>query len=291
MSRTSANLLLLLAAFFWGAGNVAQKTVLDHVGPVLTVGLRCAIAAAVLVPFVFLFRKPVLRRGFAASAIAVAGLFAAALTVQQAAYTATSVTNASFLVNTGTVITPILAWFWTREQPGWSVAVAVPLTLWGALLMSGAAISGLSAGDAACIVSALIYAAWMVQLGDHARRFGASAATALVQFAFAAAVCLPAGLVLENASLPGVGAAVPELLVLGIVSTAAAFGLQTVAQRHTPAGHAAVIVSAESIFGAAGAFFFLAERSTPGALLGAAMIVAAILVISLRPHRPQVRIA
>jgi drug/metabolite transporter (DMT)-like permease len=254
------------------------------------VGLRCAIAAFVIVPFVLLLRPPVLRRGFATSAMIVAGLFAAALTIQQAAYTSTSVTNASFLVNTGTVVTPILAWFWIRERPGWSLAVAVPLTLWGALLMSGAAVSGLSTGDAACIVSALLYAAWMVQLGDHARRFGAPATTALVQFAFAALVCLPAGLWLEAASLHAVGAAGPELLMLGAVSTAAAFGLQTIAQRHTPAGHAAVIVSAESVFGAVGAFFLLSERATSDAVVGAGLIMVAIFLISVAPGRvPRIR--
>ncbi|MEJ1935029.1 DMT family transporter [Nostoc sp. NIES-2111] len=291
MSRTIANLLLLLAAFFWGAGNVAQKTVLTHLGPVTTVGLRCEIAALVLAPFLLLFRGPPLQKGFAASAASVGVLFAAALTVQQAAYGFTSVTNASFLVNTCVVITPILAWLSMREQPGWSTWIAVPLTLWGALLMSGAGVQGLSPGDAACILSAVLYAAWTVQLGAHVQRYGAAAATALVQFALGALLCLPAGLIVEKAGLDAVGAAGLELFILGVFSTAAAFGLQAVAQRHTPASHAAVIVSAESVFGAAGAFLLLSERTTAEGLAGAGLIVAAIALISLRPERARVRYA
>jgi drug/metabolite transporter (DMT)-like permease len=285
LSRTVANLLLLVAAFFWGAGNVAQKTVLQHLGPVTTVGLRCAIAALVLAPFLILLRRPALQAGFAVSATGVGVLFAAALTVQQAAYGFTSVTNASFLVNICVVITPVLAWFWMRERPGRSMWLAVPLTLWGALLMSGAGVQSLSAGDAACILSALLYAAWMVQLGSHVQKFGAPAATAVAQFALGALLCLPVGLMVENGGLDSVGAAALELFVLGVFSTAAAFGLQTVAQRHTPASHAAVIVSAESVFGAAGAFLLLAERTSVEGLAGAVMIVVAIALISLRPGR------
>jgi drug/metabolite transporter (DMT)-like permease len=285
LSRTAANLLLLLAAFFWGAGNVAQKTVLEHLGPVTTVGLRCAIAALVLAPFTLLLRGPAMQAGFAASATAVGILFAAALTVQQSAYGFTSVTNASFLVNTCVVITPILAWAWIRERPGWSMWIAAPLTLCGALMMSGAGIQGLTPGDAACILSAALYAAWMVQLGIHLQKFGAPAATALVQFALGAVLCLPAGLMVEKAGLNAVGAAGLELFILGVFSTAGAFGLQTVAQRHTPASHAAVIVSAESVFGAAGAFLLLSERTSAQGLAGAVLIVGAIGLISLRPGR------
>jgi drug/metabolite transporter (DMT)-like permease len=283
MSRSAANLMLLLAALLWGAGNVAQKTVLDHLGPLATVGLRCAIAVLAIGPFVVIARSARRQPGFMASAVPLAALFAAALAIQQSAYTATSVTNASFLVNTGTIITPILAWLWLREEPSWSLGLAVPLTVGGALLMSGAVLGKASAGDAACIVSALLYAAWVVQLSRHVRRFGAPAATAFVQFGVGAILCLPVGLMLEPAPLQSIGAASLDLLVLGVFSTAAAFGLQTIAQRHTPASHAAVIVSAESVFGAVGAFLVLSERIDLVGLLGAGLIITGIVTISIWP--------
>jgi drug/metabolite transporter (DMT)-like permease len=283
MSRTAANLMLLIAALLWGAGNVAQKTVLDHLGPVATVGLRCAIAALAIGPFVVILRSARRQPGFTASVVPVAALFVAAMTIQQAAYKATSVTNASFLVNTGTIITPILAWLWLREEPSWSLAFAVPLAAGGALLMSGAALGEVSAGDAECIVSALLYAAWTVQLGRHVQRFDAPATTALMQFGVGAFLCLPVGLMLEPAPLRSISAARLDLLVLGVFSTAAAYGLQALAQRHTPAGHAAVIISAESIFGAAGAFLILSERTGLAGLLGAGLITMGIVTIAIWP--------
>ena len=47
-------------------------------------------------------------------------------------------------------------------------------------------------------------------------------------------------------------AALPELLVLGVLSTGVAYALQAVAQQFTSASEAAVLTSAESVFGALG---------------------------------------
>ena len=82
--------------------------------------------------------------------------------------------------------------------------------------------------------------------------------------------------------------AAPELAVLGVFSTAAAFGIQTIAQRFTSASHAAVIVSAESVFGAIGAAMFLGERLSSVGALGAAIVLGAIILLSLSVHRPEI---
>ncbi|TIW44001.1 DMT family transporter [Mesorhizobium sp.] len=64
--------------------------------------------------------------------------------------------------------------------------------------------------------------------------------------------------------------------VLGIFSTGAAFGIQTIAQRLKSASHAAVIVSAESVFGAVGTAIFLGERLSPTGAVGAAVVFGSI---------------
>jgi threonine/homoserine efflux transporter RhtA len=69
------------------------------------------------------------------------------------------------------------------------------------------------------------------------------------------------------------------LLVLGVLSTGVAYALQAVAQQFTSASEAAVLTSAESVFGALGGMFLLAERPTLTTALGAGLIVLAILVI------------
>jgi drug/metabolite transporter (DMT)-like permease len=234
ITATMAVGLLLLAALCWGAGNVANKTLLDHVGPFTALVARCLLGLAIILPLCRLDGDEPLDRGWLASALGVSVLFAAAIMAQQVAYRWTTVTNVSFLVNTCTVMTAVLAWILLRQRPGWRVGLAGGVTLAGAYLMSGASVVGVSMnpGDLACLVSAFFYAGWMVALGQHATRFGRPMATSAVQFGLTAALMLPLALIFEAPTTAGVTAAWRELLFLGIFSTAAACALVTVAQRH-----------------------------------------------------------
>jgi drug/metabolite transporter (DMT)-like permease len=298
MTRLLASLMLLMAALCWGAGNVANKTVLLHLGPITVVGLRCLIASTVLAPFIL--RKD-LGRGDApwlGSAVALALLFAAALLLQQIAFQSTTVTNASFLVNTAAILTPILAWITLGCRPGPWVSCAAGLSLVGAFLMAGASLTlaDYNRGDLICLVSAAFYAAWVVALGQHAVTHGRPLPTALIQFAVGAAVALPLGLWTEAPTLPALRAAAPDLLFLGVVSTAFAFGLMTAAQRYVSASSAAVLTSAESLFGALGAYILLGERTPAVALTGAGLILLGIVLVARAdaappPITPRIRTA
>lgn len=131
MSRSVANLLLLVAAALWGFGNIAQKTVLEHLDPFSADGLRCLVGGLLILPLLRLDRGGWEVPGFSASAYRVAALLAIALSLQQAAYLPTSVTNAGFLVNTATVITPILAWVFFQERTSLRVWGAAGVTMIG----------------------------------------------------------------------------------------------------------------------------------------------------------------
>jgi len=283
--RALAIAALLLAALFWGAGNVANKTLLDHIGPVTALSLRCAIATLLVLPFVRREGRLPTVGGWFNSALRLSALFAAALLFEQLAYVWTSVTNVGFLVNTCTVMTPILAWVFLRERVGPAVALAAGITVLGAFMMSGASVSvGGSVsggfGDLLCLVSALAYAGWMVALGRHAMAFGRPFATMLVQFAVTAVFFLPTGFLIEAPTFAGIWAARAEILFLALFSTAGSFVLTAWAQRHVAASVAVVLVSAESLFGALGAALVLGERLSPAGLQGAVLILFAILLVA-----------
>jgi len=216
-------------------------------------------------------------------------LFSVAITLQQIAYLGTSVTNASFLITTSTVMTPLMAWLLLGERLTMAIGLAGVLTILGALLLAGG-ISGFGKGDLTVLLSAACYALWMVELGRHMQAHARPFTAAATQFLGAAAFALPLGALQGNLSLAGTFAAGPELAVLGVFSTAIAFGIQIAAQRFTPASHAAVIVSAESVFGALGAAIFLGERNSPAGALGAAIILGAILSVAMSNRTPQARV-
>lgn len=286
MTRVMASGVLLAAAFCWGAGNVASKTVLDHLEPLTVVGLRCLLAALVIAPFALRdlrhFRRGT-EPGWAKGVLGISALFAVALVLQQLAYKFTSVTNVSFLVNTATVMTPVIAWLALGHRAGLAVACATPLTLLGALLMSGAAYSlaSINLGDLLCLASAAVYAGWMVALGHHAVTYRRPLGTTFVQFAISAVLVLPLALWIDAPDLRAIGQAGPELFMLGVFSTALAFGLQTWAQRFVSASTAAVLVSAESLFGALGAYLLLGEQTGFLGLIGAALILTAITFVAM----------
>jgi drug/metabolite transporter (DMT)-like permease len=284
--QRGAVLMLLAAAFFWGSGNVANKSVLQDLDPFAAAMWRNLIATLALAPFAI---RELARisgpRLWLRSALPSSMFFAVAIILQQYGYRSATVTNASFLVNAATVVTPVIAFFVLKERLRSGITIAVILTLIGAFLMSGAghSLSALNEGDIACLASAVFYGAWMVALGQHAVRQNSPAATTCLHCLMA--VVFAGVIVLAFApDQPGtVGGGLPELLYLGVVSSALAFGLTAAAQAHVSASTAAVLVAAESLFGAAGGILVLGERPglVPG--IGAGLMLIAILIVARLP--------
>ncbi|WP_292254417.1 EamA family transporter [Mesorhizobium sp.] len=86
MSKVTANLLLLFAAALWGFGNVAQKTVLDHLDALSAVGLRCLIGGLLVLPFVLTERRAPADSAHSSSVARVVVLFAISIMLQQLCY-------------------------------------------------------------------------------------------------------------------------------------------------------------------------------------------------------------
>jgi drug/metabolite transporter (DMT)-like permease len=288
MRRAQANGLLLLTALLWGSGNVAQKTVLEDIGPLTAVGLRCLIAALVLAPLVIRADiRP--KAGAGKCAVVVIATFTLAVTLYQVAAGLTTVTNAGFLVNTATVITPIAAWLLLRQRAGIMVWPAAGLTLLGAYMMSAGAFAKFNLGDGLALASAVFYSLWMIYLGLFVMHYGTAGFITVMQFLAAGLACLAIGLMLEPISLKGLWAALPELLMLGVISTGAGYLLQAIAQCHTSASEAAVIVSGEAIFGALCAFLLLGESLDARGVVGAVLIMGGIATVQLNQfaHSPR----
>jgi drug/metabolite transporter (DMT)-like permease len=77
------------------------------------------------------------------------------------------------------------------------------------------------------------------------------------------------------------------LLYLGVMASAAMFFLQAVAQRHVSAEKSAVIYAMEPVFAALFAWVWLAETMTLRAVLGAVIVVVAVVLGELKPAAPS----
>src|SRR3546814_792793 len=104
-----------------------------------------------------------------------------------------------------------------------------------------------------------------------------------MQYAVTAVLGIAAGFIFETPSLAGILAAWRELAYTGIVSGGIAFTLQSIAQAHTPASDAAIVVSSESLFAAAFGALLLGDRLGFAGWCGAALVLSAVLLVQLGP--------
>jgi drug/metabolite transporter (DMT)-like permease len=181
------------------------------------------------------------------------------------------------------VITPIVAWLLLRERPSPILWPTVGLTLFGVFLLGGGGFSALAWGDLVALASALLYSIWIVYLGRLVGETRRPGAVTLAQFLLAGLLALALGLTLEPLSFAGLRNALPELVVLGVFSTGLAYVFQALAQQRTPAAIAAVIMSAECVFGALGGYLMLDERMNPTTAIGAALILVAVVLVQVAP--------
>jgi drug/metabolite transporter (DMT)-like permease len=286
MTRPVASAALLLAAFFWGSGNVANKTVLDHIGPILSVALRCCLGVLIVLPFALRDLRCRPTAAWVQSATMVTFFFAAAMALQQYAFQGTTVTNAGFLVNTCSIMTPCLAWLLLRERSPRRILGAAVITVFGVFLMTGGQFSfaAMQPGDITSLGAAVCYATWMVLTGHHLVRFGRPMLLCACQFGFGGAGLMLLAFAVETPAIMSARAALPELLYLGFVSTGLAFLLQVRAQEFVSSSRAAILTSAESLFGAAGAYLLLQERTGGMGLVGAALIICGIGLAAVCPR-------
>jgi drug/metabolite transporter (DMT)-like permease len=288
MRRLQADLLLLLAAGVWGVAFVFQKSAMAHLSECLFIAARGLVASAALAPLAWLEGRqaPNAARASALLPIAVAGgiAFFLGAIFQQIGLRTTSVGNTGFLTGLYVVITPFLMWGLTRRAPGRLVWLAVALSFIGTWLLGGGTISGFGVGDLLVAICAVFWAAHIVIVG-RSSAFDRPIAFTAVQFAVVGALGLLGAAVSEPLTVAGMATglkgAAGSIAYVGLLSSALTFTLLAIAMKHTPTSEAAVIVSLEAVFAALAGALMLGERMPPVAWSGAAMILAATVVVQV----------
>lgn len=290
MSRSAANLLLLVTAAIWGSAFVAQSLAMRVMDPVWYSGLRFLLAAAVLAPFAYAeWRRrtePFPRDLWPVVAVVCVVMCAASLLQQVAMQTATA-TNAGFLTSLYVLFTPIAGYLIYRDRARAVVWVGAALGLAGTYLLGGG-FQGFTAGDGMIVVTAVGWAILLVLIGRIVQRAGRPVLLAFVQTLFTGVVCTSIAIPLMPISAGAVVDAFWPLLYGGILSGGMAYTFQAIAQRHTRATDAAIVFAAEAPFAALAGALVLGERLTAMGGVGCALIFCAILLVQLWPERRPV---
>lgn len=293
MTRTNANLLMLLAGLAWGGGFIAQSTAMDSIGPFLFLGLRFCLAAAALIPFVIWEAKrssgPALSRRDRV-ALAFAGLvFFLAMALQQIGILGTTVTNAGMLTGIYVILVPIIARFALNEiQPTiiWPAALIAFVGIW---LIGGGGLNELTWGDWVIVIAAVFAAVHVLAVGHAAQSSRRPMALAAAQF-FLCGLLGIIGFALSVAfgawfepwpDAQKVLEAAPEILYAAFIAGAFAFTIMAFCQQYTKPADAGILLSSEALFAALGGALILGERLEKIGYVGCTMLFAAIVVVSL----------
>lgn len=269
-------LALIGAAFLFGATFVVVKAALRSIEPFAFISWRFAIGALLLAALALPRGKSLWIHG----SIAGVALFAG-YGLQTLGLVETTASNSALITGLYVVITPFLAAAFSRRLPNpWVVAGALAAFI-GVTLLTGVDGLRLETGDLLTVGCAFAFATHIVLLARYAHQHAVVPFTT-VQLMVTAVLSVLASWVFET------GPGIPERAVWGAIAltavgvTVGAYLLQIWSQTVVGASTAAVVLSAEPVFGVATAWVVLEERLTFGGWMGAALIVAAIYVVVTR---------
>jgi drug/metabolite transporter (DMT)-like permease len=196
---------------------------------------------------------------------------------QNAGLQHTTTSNSAFITGLFVVFTPIVETIARRVVPRPNVLAAVVIAVVGLFLLTGGRPT-LGKGDALTLGCAACFGVWIYLGGQYAQRYDPIALTTL-QMAVFAVLAVP--FVVANGIGHVDGGVLLAAAFTGIVCSAFAFTLQLWGQRYVEPSRAAVILLCEPVVaGIVG--YAIGERLGVGGYMGAALILAAIVVAESR---------
>jgi len=290
--------LLLLTSIIWGFAFVAQRMGMDHVGPFIFNGIRFALGALIILPFILLANRssspvphPSSRIPQTSHRYLIYGGIILGLTVfggatlQQYGLVYTTAGNAGFITGLYVVFVPILGLF-RKQFPHFTVWIAALLAVIGLYFLSVTESFTLVFGDMLVLIGAVFWAAHVVIIGVMSPKVNALK-LALIQYLVCSILSLIVALAVETNTLDGIIQATIPILYGGILSVGIAYTLQVIAQKTAPPSHAAIILSLEAVFAAIGGWLVLNEHLGNREILGCGLMLLGMLVAQYRSLRKK----
>jgi len=279
-----AELALVLLSLIWGSTFVVVKAALADSSTLLFLALRFALAATALVlafrPSASALRQN--KRQIAGGVLAGVFLFTGYL-LQTAGLRYTTPSKSAFITGLSIVLTPVMAALFERKAPRLLEAAGVAVATAGlALLTLPGETLRMGKGDLLTLACAVAFAAQILVVDWYASSSGFQT-LALTQIATAMLLSLGTFWWAERPQILWSRSLVLAVLITGLLATALAFAVQAWAQRYTTPTRTALIFALEPVFAWATSFLLTGELLPRQATLGAALILAGILLAEIKP--------
>jgi drug/metabolite transporter (DMT)-like permease len=288
--QLAADAALLMVTLIWGATFVMVKDAVTAFPVFSFMALRFTLAALALAPLVLWQSRRSRTRPPQAGLRKSNGVVLPSLLVGTALFTGyafqtfglqlTTPAKAGFITGLSVAIVPVAAALVLRQPPSRNAWIGVSLATVGLALLSLTPDLTVQPGDLLVMGCAVAYAAHILLLGHFAPRHNAMQ-LALGQIATVAVLSIAAALIFDPRAQM-TGQVLFAAAFTGVLATAVAFFIQTVAQRFTTSTHTALIFAAEPVFAGLFSFLLIGEVLGPRQLAGGALILGGMLVAELK---------
>lgn len=286
MKHYTAELGLLLVGIFWGLGFVFVKIGLNEgINPLYLLMIRFIGTFAIL--FLIYKNKAIkIKKRELKGGIVLGIIQFLAYIFQTYGAELTSAGKNAFFTAINVVLVPYIFWVLHKKRPQNLAFFASLICLIGVGIMSFDSnfnLTNINLGDILTIISAIFFASHIVLTGYFTEKIEAS--KLMIMQMFIAGILFTISLFFTNAKneikiLEGM--ALISVIYLLVFSTTIPIFLQTYCQKYTTSTKASLLLSTESLFAPLFAYFMLGEILSIRTVIGALLILIAVLVSELK---------
>lgn len=275
--RIYADIGLLIVALIWGLTFPVIKIALDSLSPFAFNTIRFAISSLLFLPVLKLlhtkFDVEVLKDGLKIGFFVFLGY-----TFQTVGLDYTTATNAGFITSVYVVLTPIIAFLIYKTPFGLKDVVSTFLAFSGLFLLSG--YNGFNIGDILILLCAVAFATEIAMI-SHYSKVNDPTMLAFIQIVAVALFSAPISLFTTTKFNINQDVVI-ALIITAVFATVIAKFMQNWLQKYTMPSDAAVIFSMEGVFAHIFAILILNEILSFNQYIGAALVVLAVIIVSVR---------
>lgn len=285
--KLSSSLMLFMAALIWGFAFAFQSQGMDYMGPMTFNGTRFLIGAFVLVPVIFIFRKPGEKKKITKDdmKVTITGgvvcglcLFAAS-SLQQVGIQYTSVGKAGFLTTLYIILVPIIGIFF-KKKASVMVWIGAILSVIGMYLLCVSETMSINKGDVFAFCCAIVFAFHILSV-DYFSPKTNGIVLSCIQFLTSGICAMVCAFIWEQPALNEIINGIVPLLYVGIMSSGVAYTLQILGQKNADPTIASLIMSLESAVSVLGGWMILGQKLSPKELLGCLLMFIAVIGVQV----------
>lgn len=287
MKQYIADGMLFVTAIVWGSGFVITAIALEYLTAYQVMAGRFLLAS-IFLTVLFGYKLKKASKSVIWKGILLGSILYIAFALQTVGLQYTTPSKNAFLTAVNVIIVPIIAFaVYKRRIDGYEIIGSI-IAIVGIGFLSLQSSLTMNIGDALSLACAVAFAFDIFCTNLFVQKEDAIALT-IIQFITAS--FLGVLVVVSQGDIPATleKEAIYSIVYLAIFSTTLAYLFQNIANQYASATKAAIILSTESFFGMVLSVIFLHEVLTSRMVVGAVLILLAILIAEVKPAHPKKR--